>query len=78
MNKRGFNFEDIRRWPIMILVNLIHGYLYLISLEIVVGYRTTRSFQGTHVNLSVLLEKTDIAISHGILNTETYRAKLQN
>ena len=29
--------------------------------EIVIGYKKLRSFQGTQVNLSVLLEKTDIS-----------------
>ena len=41
-------------------VNLIHGYSYLISLEIVADYRKLWRFQETQVNLSVLLEKTDI------------------
>ena len=34
-----FYLEGIRRWPVINLVNLIHEYSYLISLEIVVGYR---------------------------------------
>ena len=42
------------------LSNLIQGYLYLISLETVIGYRKRRGFQGTQVNLGVLLEKTVI------------------
>ena len=42
------------------LVNLIHGYSYFISLEIVVGYKKLRSLQGTKVNLIVLMEKPDI------------------
>ena len=37
MNKRAFIFEYIRRWPVIDLVTLTHGYSYLISLEIVVG-----------------------------------------
>ena len=57
MNKPGFNFEVIRQWPVINLVNLIQGYLYLISLETVIGYRKRRGFQGTQVNLGVLLEK---------------------
>ena len=44
----------------MSLVTLIYGYSYLILLETVVGCRKLRSFQGTLVNLSVLLEKPDI------------------
>ena len=60
VNKRRFIFEGIRRWPVINLVTLIHWYSYLVSLEIVVGYRKLRSFQGTKVNLSVLLEKLDI------------------
>ena len=44
-------------WPKVNLVTLIHGYSYLISLEIVAGYSLVRSFQGTQFNL---LEKGDI------------------
>ena len=44
----------------MDLVNLIRGYSYLISLEIVVGYRKLRRFQGAQVNFSVSLEKADL------------------
>ena len=58
------------RWPVINLVSLIHGYSYLISIEIVVGYRKLRSLQGTQVNLSVLLEK-EISRNHrGTLDTE--------
>ena len=60
MNKRGFIFEGIWRWPVINLVNLIRWYLYLISLEIVVGYRKVRSFQGAKVILKVSLEKADL------------------
>ena len=60
MNKQGFIFEGIQLWPVINLVNLIHEYLFLISLEIVAGYRQLRRFQGTQTNLSVLLEKTYI------------------
>ena len=67
---RGFTFEGIRRWPVINLVTFIHGYSYLVSLEIVVGYKKLRSFQGTQVNLSLLLEKPDITC-HGTLNTES-------
>ena len=61
VNKRGFIFEGIRQWPGINLVTLILRYSYLLSLEIVVGYRKLRSFQGTQfkVNLSVLLEELD-------------------
>ena len=55
MNKRGFIFEGMRRWPVMNFVTLIQEYLYLISLETVVGY--IRSFQGIQFDLSVLLEE---------------------
>ena len=59
VNKRGFIFEGIRQWPVINLVTLILRYSYLVSLEIIVGYRKLRSFQGTQVNLSVLLEELD-------------------
>ena len=49
--KRGFIFEGIRRWCFTNVATSIHGYSYLISLDIVVGYRKLRSFQGTQVNL---------------------------
>ena len=57
MNKRGFIFGGMPGWPVINLVSLIHDYSYLILVEIVVGYRKLRSFQGTQLNLSVLLEK---------------------
>ena len=60
LNKRGFIFEGIRQWPFINLVILIHGYSYLILLEVVVGYRKLRNFQGTQVNLRMLLVKLDI------------------
>ena len=60
MNKRGFNLEGIQQWSVINLVNLIHGYLYLILVETAIGYRKRRGFQGTQVNLGVLLEKPDI------------------
>ena len=41
-------------------MTLIHGYSYLVSLEIIVGFKKLRIFQRTKVNLSVLLEKPDI------------------
>ena len=47
-------------WNILNLVKLIHGYSYLISLEIAVEYRKLRGSQETQTNLSILLEKTDI------------------
>ena len=49
INKRCFIFEGKRQWPVTNLVILIHGYSYLVSREIVVGYRKLRSFQGTQV-----------------------------
>ena len=74
MNKRGSLFEGMPRWPVINLVTLIHGYSYLISLKIVVGYRKLRNFHGTQVNLSVLLEK-EISRNHrGTLNTESQEA----
>ena len=57
MNKRGFIFEGMPRWSLINLVTLIHGYSYLISLEIVAVYRKLGSFQGTQLRLSMLLEK---------------------
>ena len=60
LNKRGFILKGIRWWPVKKLVNLIHGCLYLISLGIVVSYRKLRGFQERQVNVSVLLEKTNI------------------
>ena len=42
------------------VVNLIQGYSYFISLEIVVGYKKLRNLQGTKVSLIVLMEKPDI------------------
>ena len=53
-------FESIRWWSVINLVTLIHGYSYLISLEIDVGYRKLIIFQGTQANLIVLLEKLDV------------------
>ena len=64
VNKRGFIFEDVRWWSVADLATLIHSdshfSSYLVLLEIAVGYRKLRSFQGTQVNVSVLLEKLDI------------------
>ena len=57
MNKRGYIFEGMRRWPDMNFVILIQDCSYLISLEIAVGYSKVRSFQGAQFNLSVLIEK---------------------
>ena len=45
----------------LIVITLIHRYVYSVLLEIVVCYKKLRSFQGTQVNLSVLLEKLDIS-----------------
>ena len=60
MNKQSLIFEGIWRWPVINLVTITYGYSYLISLEVAEGYRKLRSFQGTQVNLSVLLEKPDV------------------
>ena len=78
MNKQGFIFEVIQSWPVINLFNLIHEYLFLISLEIVVGYRKLRRFQGTQTNLSVLLEKTDITYPSRNSYCGISRAKLHN
>ena len=43
------------------------------SLEIVVSYRKLRSFQGTQVNLSVLLDKPESRIHRETLNTESLK-----
>ena len=77
VDKRGFIFEG-SLWPVINLVTLIHGYLFLILLEIVIGYLKLRSFQQTQVDLSVLQEKPYITSpsrnsSYGISNV-----KLQN
>ena len=52
------------------LSHLIHGYSYLVPLEILEGYKKLRRFPGTKVNLSVLLGKPDITY-RGTLNTES-------
>ena len=70
MNNRGFIFEAIQRWPVPNLVTLIQGYSYLVSLEIVVGFRKLRSFQEAQVNLSVILDKPDITYDR-TLNRES-------
>ena len=70
MNNHDFIFEAIRRWPVINLVTVIHGDSYLALLEFVVVFKKLRSFQGTQVNLSVLLEKPGITYG-GTLNTES-------
>ena len=60
LNKRDFVFHDIRRWPVISLVTLIHGRSYFISFNIVLDYWKVRSFQETQVKLNGLLEKPDI------------------
>ena len=55
VNKQRFIFEVIRRWSVINLITLIHSYLYSVLHETVVGYKKLTSFQGTQVNLSVLL-----------------------
>ena len=57
ISNQGFIFEGIWQWPVINLVNLIHGYSCLVSLEVYVGYKKVSSFQGTQINLSVLLGK---------------------
>ena len=52
------------------LSHLIHGYSYLVPLEILEGYKKLRRFPGTKVNLNVLLGKPDITY-RGTLNTES-------
>ena len=59
VNKRGFISESIWRWLVINLVILIHSYSYLISFEIIVGYKKLRSFQGSRVKISVLQEQPD-------------------
>ena len=44
-------------WPVINLVSLIHGYSYLILIEIVVAYRKLRSLQGTQVNFSKFINR---------------------
>ena len=77
MKKRGFIFEGIWRWPLLNLATLIHGYSYLISLKIVVGYSKLRSLMNPG-QFKCVLEKPDIMYpsqnsEYGISN-----AKLQN
>ena len=68
MNKQGFILKVCH--DVINLLTLIHGYSYLISLEMAVDYKKVRSFQGTQVNLSGLLEK-EISRNHrGTFNTE--------
>ena len=55
-----FYFRRYWWWSAINLVTLIHSYSHLVLLEIVVGYRKLRSFQGIQVNLIVLVEKLDI------------------
>ena len=58
MNKQGFNFEGIQ---LCFKLSQFNSRVFiLLSLVIVVGYGKLRRFQGTQVNLSVLLEKPDI------------------
>ena len=70
VNNQDFIFEAIRWWPVINLVTVIHGYSYLVLLEFVVVFKKLRRFQGTQVNLSVLLEKPGIKYG-GTLNTES-------
>ena len=70
MKNGGFIFEGIRQWLVINLVTLIHGYSYLVSLEIITGYKKLTGFPGTHFNLSISLEKPDITYC-GIFNTKS-------
>ena len=62
----------------MSLTALIHRHLYSVLLEIVVGYKKLRSFQGPHVNSSVLLEELDIPYPSLYSQNRISRTKLQN
>ena len=70
MKNGGFNCEGIQRWLVINLVTLIHGYSYLVSLEIITGYKKLTGFPGTHFNLSMSQEKPDITYC-GIFNTKS-------
>ena len=59
MNKRGFIFEGIWRWPPIILATLIHEYSYLISLKIVAGYKKLKGLMNPG-QFKFVLEKADI------------------
>ena len=78
VNKRGFISESIWRWLVINLVILIHRYSYLISFEIVVGYRKLRSFQGPRIKIYVLQEQPDITYPSQNSQCGISRAKLQN
>ena len=60
------------------LVTLIHGYPHLTSFEIVIGYWKLRTFQGTQVNLSGLLEKPGMIYKSRNSQYGISRAKLRN
>ena len=62
MYKRGFVFEGIWQW-LVILVTLIHRYSYLVSLEIIVGYRKLKSFQGTLGQFKCVTRETRYHVS---------------
>ena len=61
VNTQDFIFQGIRRWPVIKLVTLIHGYLHLISLGIVLGCWKLVSLNGyqrnkAHVLIAELLK----------------------
>ena len=78
VNKWCLIFEGIWRWPVINLFTLISGCSYLTSFEIVIRYRKVRSFQGTQVNLCVLLEKPYITCPSRNSWYNISRPKLQN
>ena len=53
----------IWRWNVINLVTLILGYSYLISLEIVVGYRKLRSFKETPCQFKSAARETRCHVS---------------
>ena len=47
---RDVIFQDIRQRPVINLVNLIHEYSHLISLDIVAGYWELKTFEPSQFN----------------------------
>ena len=69
VNIRDSIFQGIWRWPVTILVILIHGYPHLFSLKIFIASWKLRSFQEIKVNLNGLLEILDTTyLSRNSLN----------
>ena len=73
VNTRDFIFQGIRRWVVINLVTLIHGYLHLISLVIVVGYQEKRSFQETQVMETHVSKKPRFSRNPGYGNSRIHR-----